>query len=35
MSYFGHTAIEYFWDTSDEVRPIFSKEVLQKNNHEP
>ena len=32
MSYFGHTEMEYFWDTNDEVIPLLYKEVLQKQN---
>ena len=24
MSFFGHTEIEYFWDSNDEVRPLSS-----------
>ena len=29
ISSFGHTEIEYFGDSNDEVRPLLSKEVQQ------
>ena len=39
MSSFGHTEIEYFGDSNDEVRPLFPKKVqdvlLKQKRHEP